>query len=235
MTLADDPQIDLEVGPEDVLQNLLEMRYSCRAFQHRRVPRPTIRRILELAQRSPSWCNTQPWEVFVTEGAGTERFRTAISAFAAKNPPCPDLSFPERYEGIFQHRRRECGWQLYESVGIEHGDRVASAAQMQRNFTLFNAPHVAIITTERDLGVYGALDCGVYLSGFLLAAQSLGVSAIPQAALAAVAPAVRDQLQLPDHRQVLYGVSFGYSDHQHPANHFRTTRAEIEDVVSWIS
>jgi len=235
MTLADSEQSNRELELVDSLQHLLSARHSCRAFHQRPVPRATITRILELAQRSPSWCNTQPWEVFVTEGDGTERLRAAVSAFAAEHPPTPDLPFPARYDGVYLERRRECGWQLYESVGIEHGDRAASAAQTQQNFTFFGAPHIAVVTTERDLGVYGALDCGVYLGALLLAAQSLGVAAIPQAALAAVAPVLREELGLPDNRQVLFGVSFGYAADAHPANGFRTTRADVDDVVRWVA
>jgi len=223
------------VAADGVLEQLLGARFSCRGFQQRPVDRATIIRLLELAQRSPSWCNTQPWRVIITEGAGTERLRAAIGAFAAANPPEPDLPFPERYAGVFLDRRRECAWQLYESVGIERGDRAASTRQALENFALFGAPHVAIMTTERDLGVYGAVDCGVYLGCFLLAAQSLGLATIPQAAMAAVAPPIREHFDLPENRQVLYGVSFGYADDDHPANSFRTTRADVQDVVTWAS
>ena len=45
-----------------------------------------------------------------------------------------------------------------------------------------------ITTTERDLSRYGAVDCSVYIGGFVLAAQSLRIAMIPQAALAAIAP-----------------------------------------------
>jgi nitroreductase len=223
------------IAPDRVMEDLLDRRFSCRAFQDRQVDRATIARTLTLAQRSPSWCNVQPWQVIVTEGAATERLRLAASAFAAANPPAPDVAFPERYEGVFQARRRECGWQLYESVGIEKGDRAASAQQAARNFEFFGAPHVAIITTERALGTYGAVDCGVYLGCLLLAAQSMGLSTIPQAALGAVAPAIREMFELPASRQVLFGVSFGYGEPEHPANGFRTRRAALDHVVTWAS
>ena len=42
------------------------------------VPRAVIERILALAQRTASWCNCQPWQVAVTEGAATERLRQAL-------------------------------------------------------------------------------------------------------------------------------------------------------------
>ncbi len=229
-TLAKPPAAD-----EAALERLLAQRRSCRAFRSQPVARDTITRIVDLAQRSPSWCNTQPWQVLISEGEGTERLRAAISAYAASHPPAPDIAFPARYAGVYRDRRRECAWQLYESVGIAHDDRAASAAQTQLNFELFGAPHLAIVTTEADLGTYGAVDCGVFLGSFVLAAQSLGVATIPQAAIAAVAPVIREHLHLPEHRQVLFGVSFGYADARHPANRVRTTRAGVDEVVTWLT
>lgn len=55
-----------------VLEHLLATRWSCRAYQDRPVPEATIDRLLTVAQRSASWCNTQPWQVIVTSGEGTE-------------------------------------------------------------------------------------------------------------------------------------------------------------------
>ena len=62
--------------------------------------------------------------------------------------------------------------------------RPPHAKQALENFNFFGAPHVAIITTDEALGVYGAVDCGGYVTSFMLAAQALGVATVPQAALA---------------------------------------------------
>jgi hypothetical protein len=107
------------------------------------------------------WCNTQPWHLHITEGDGTERFRSALSAHAASAEFTPDFPFPARYSGAHLERRRECGFQLYDSVGIDKGYRAASARQAAQNFELFGVPDAAIVTTEAELGVYGAIDCGV--------------------------------------------------------------------------
>jgi nitroreductase len=218
----------------EVLHRLFIARYSCRAFQQREVERETIARLLELSQLSPSWCNTQPWRAHVVSGEALDRLREAASAYAGTNPPAPDIPFPERYEGVAKERRFECAMDLYDSLGIERGDRAASGAQAMKNFEFFGAPHLAVFTTERALGPYGAIDCGVYLGHFLLAAQSLGVATIPQAAIAAVAPVMREELGIAEDRDVIFGVSFGYADQDHPVNGFRTTRAEPEDVATWV-
>ena len=64
------------------LARLLSERFSCRAFRPDPVPRPVIERILGIAQLTASWCNSQAWQVIVTEGAATRRFSEALLASA---------------------------------------------------------------------------------------------------------------------------------------------------------
>ncbi|AEI81818.1 p-nitrobenzoate reductase (plasmid) [Cupriavidus necator N-1] len=231
--------------PEDaaMLGRLLSGRFSCRGFMPDPVPRHVIERMLAMAQLSPSWCNSQPWQVIVTSGLGTERLREALFAHAeadcASNGGAPatqpDFPFPAAYRGVYRERQREVGWQLYQSVGARHGDREASAVQALKNFRLFDAPHMLLITSERDLGAYGAIDCGIYLSTVLLAGQSLGVASVAQAALAAYSPFMRAYFNIPDHRVIVAGASFGYADTGHPANAFRSRRAALAEVVEWVT
>lgn len=224
-------------APWQIVAQLLAQRYSCRGFLPHPVPHETIERLLALAQLSASWCNAQPWQVIVTEGAGTERFRQALYAHAEgdHHGGAGDFAFPARYEGVYQRRRRETAWQLFQAVGVEFGDRVASRRQSLQNFRLFGAPHVMIITTERDLGVYGAVDCGIYVGSILTVAQSLGLATIAQAALAGQSAFVKRFFGLPEHRRVVCAISFGYEDPQHAANQFRTTRAPQDEVATFVT
>ncbi|MCR5879847.1 nitroreductase [Phenylobacterium sp. J367] len=216
----------------DTFESVLNSRYSCRAFRPEPLERALIERILSLAQRTPSWCNAQPWQVAITSGAGTERLREGFLE-GAGGARRSDLPFPETYVGVYKERRRACGLQLYESVGVG-GDRQASAKQSLENYRLFGAPHLAVVTTDRSLGVYGVLDCGAYVTTFLLAARSLGVAAIAQAALVSQSDFLRRALRLQDDRVLVCGISFGLEEETHPANAFRTPREEIANVVQWM-
>lgn len=225
-----------EPAPNDrytTLDSLLADRYTCRAFRPDPVPRETIEQILTAAQRTPSWCNTQPWKLTITEAGATDRFRKALLDHISGTATATDIPFPSAYNGEFRARRRECGGALYEAVGVVRGDHEGTLRQMVRNFELFDAPHVAILTTEADLGPYGAVDCGLYLTTFLLAAQSLGIATAPQAALASYSPFLHEYFEIPAHRQVVAGISFGYADSDHAVNRFRTTRAPLDDVITW--
>ncbi len=221
------------MGDYDTLSALLAARHSCRAFRPDPVDRADIERILTAAQRVPTWCNSQPWQVVVTSGEETDRLRAALTAEAASAPQNTDLPFPTAYTGARQERRRTCGWQLYDAVGVTRGDRAASARQMMQNFAFFGAPHVALITSATELGGYGALDCGGFITGFTLAAQALGIATIAQAAPAGFSPFLHDWFDLGPERMVLAVVSFGHADPDHPANSFRTGRAPLDEWVTW--
>jgi nitroreductase len=217
-------------------EKLLQLRYSCRSYLPTQVPRETISDFLELAQRTASWCNSQPWHATITSGEATQQFRTALldRASAPTVDRNTDFPFPREYKGAYLDRRRECGFQLYESVGIARGDRAASAKQSLENFRLFGAPHLAIITTDEALGVYGAIDCGAYISNFMLAARSFGVASIAQAALATQSSFIRDYFSIPQGRMMVCGISFGFEDKRHPANSFRTRRANLDETVTFV-
>ncbi len=215
------------------LNKLLDERHSCRAFRPDPIPKDQIEQILTSAARVPSWCNAQPWDVIVTSGAQTDTFRKTLQEEATTGAPAPDLPFPTSYSGVYKDRRRECGWALYEAVGVERGDRSASAKQMMQNFTLFGAPHCAIVSSPAELGPYGAMDCGGFITAFTLAAQAVGVATIPQAAVASYGPFLHRFFNIPDDRLILCAISFGYADSEHPANGFRTTRAAPSEFITW--
>lgn len=229
------PETVTSSAPIDILENLLAQRFSCRAYKPDPVPRALIERVLTAAQRTASWCNSQPWQVVITSGEETRKFRDALYPVAASGAPSSgDFEFPREYRGVYQERRRESGFQLYDTLGIPKGDRLAYAKQALENFNFFGAPHVAIITTDEALGVYGAVDCGGYVNNFMLAAQALGIATVPQAALAFHSGVVRKHFGLGDDRRVVCGISFGYADRDHKINSYRTSRAAIADVATFV-
>lgn len=217
----------------ETFQDILNSRYSCRAFLPEPLGRDRIEAIAAAAQKVPSWCNAQPWQLIITDGDETEKFRQYIYDAATSQTHNTDIPFPGKYEGIYKERRRSCGFQLYDSLGIEKGDRAASARQMLENYNFFGAPHIAIVTTDRALGEYGILDCGGFITGFTLAAAADGVATIPQAAIAAYSDQVRSYFDIPEDRAIVCGLSMGLSDEEAPVNQFRTDRATPAEVIAW--
>ncbi|VWC57505.1 nitroreductase family protein [Burkholderia lata] len=215
------------------LDRLTSGRSTCRAYRHEALDVELIRGIIEMAGRSASWCNVQPWQLVITETAeSTERFREALMQRVNDHPENEsDLPFPPRYQGIYGERRHGAGIALYSSLGIGPKDGERSAEQAFRNFRLFDAPHVAIVTVPAELGPYALVDAGGFVSSFLLAAYAHGVATTPQGALARHAHFVRDYFGIPDTQHMICAISFGYAEHAHPVNRFRTTRAGVDDLA----
>lgn len=219
----------------EILDTLLAERHSCRAFLPGQVPRETLESVLRTAQRTASWCNSQAWQVTIASGKAADRVRDAlVQAACAGKRAVSDFPTPAEYTGVYLERRRECGFQLYKAVGVERGDKAGYARQTLENFRLFGAPHVAILSSDPGLGVYGAVDVGGYVQVLLLALQAHGVAAIPQAALAGHSALLKELLGIAAQRLIVCGISFGYEDTSHVANSYRTTRAPLSEVVNWI-
>lgn len=215
------------------LDRLTSGRSTCRAYRHQALDLELIRSIVGMAGRSASWCNVQPWQLVITETPeSTERFRQALMQRVNDHPENEsDLPFPPSYEGIYRERRRGAGIALYSSLGIGPKDSERSAEQAFRNFRMFDAPHVAIITVPAELGPYALVDAGGFVSSFLIAAYAHGVATTPQGALARHARFVREYFDIPDTQHMICGISFGYAEDAHPVNQFRTTRAGVDDLV----
>src|ERR1700761_9783320 len=219
----------------EVLEELLNERYSVRAFLPKPVPRETIEHILQVAQRTASWCNSQPGQVLIASGEAKERFRKLIYAEAASGgPDNSDFAPPREYLGVYLDRRRESGFQLYNTLGIARGDKAAYSKQALENYNFFGAPHVAVIHSDEALGVYGAVDCGAYVSNFMLAAQALGLGTIPQAALAHQSGLIRRHFDIASDRRVVCGISFGFADRDHRINSYRTSRAGVAEAAVFV-
>lgn len=223
------------LAQQESFARLLRLRHSCRAFRPDPVPRSVVESILQMAQHTASWCNVQPWQVYVVAGAPLEQLRAELMLRAhADEPPKPELDWPQEYRGVYLQRRRESGSALYAAVGVPRGDLEASRLQAHENFALFGAPHLVIVCCDEALGTHGVMDCGAWVSNFMLAAHASGVATVAQAALASWPQVVRNHLTTPSNWRIVCGISFGYEDQTHPANGFRTSRASIEEVATWV-
>ncbi|KZY35555.1 nitroreductase [Roseovarius sp. HI0049] len=218
------------------MNQLLCTRHSCRAFRSDPVPESTIRQILSMAQCTATWCNTQPWQIIITQPAATARLGRALYKRASDElPTASNIPYPREYRGVYLQRRRSTGFGLHDAVGIKRGDHEGRRRQMLDNFRFFDAPHMALITSDEALGPYGVMDCGGYIANFLLAAHSAGIGAVAQAAIARDSAYLHEFFNLSNDRFVVAEIAFGLPDESHPVNSFQVDRASIDEAVDWVS
>ena len=206
------------------LEHAWRERRSIRAFKPEPLPRATIDRIFEAAQRAPSWCNVQPWRVVVTEPPLTAQLAGELVAAAKSQLPHAEVPFPLDYPPPYKDHRVACGVALYQAMGIARDDKAKRYDAWLRNYALFDAPHLAVVACDRRLGPYAFVDVGVWLGYVLTAAQALGVDTCPMASVAAYPEALRARLPIAETDVILFGITFGHADEEAPANRCRTTR-----------
>ena len=130
--------------------------------------------------------------------------------------------------------RRGCGAALYGAMGIERGDKEKRYDAWLRNYELFDAPHLIVVSRDQRLGEYATLDVGVWLGMFLAAAEGLGLGACAMASVAAYPQVLRKHLDIPEGHLILCGITLGYKDPNAPANAARTTREDVTRNVRQI-
>jgi nitroreductase len=217
------------------LLEVLKRRRSVRGFLPNAVPRSDLEAVFLAAQQAPSWCNIQPWRVWLLSGEAAKEMRTAlVHAAAAGEVPSPDVPFPANYPSPYQEHRRACGKALYSAMGVARDDHAGRHAAWLRNFDAFGAPHVAIVTCHRDFGAYGTLDVGCWLQSLLLALQERGIASCAMASLATYPQLLRDRLGIAPELQVLCGIAIGYEDDRIAANGCRTERNPVVDNLTWV-
>lgn len=216
------------------LSELYRERSSTRGFLPEPLERGELEALFADAQQAPSWCNIQPWRVVVTSPPRTAEVSAALLEAAQAGLPSPDVAFPGEYPEPYLARRRACGGALYGAMGIERGDRQGRWGAWLRNYELFDAPHLAVVSRDRRLGEYATLDVGVWLGFLFTAAAARGLGMCAMASVAAYPGPLRAELAIPENEVILFGVAFGRIDPEVPANRCATSREAVGDWLRFV-
>ena len=217
------------------LSELLAERYSVRHFTGEPVTEEQLTAVLETAQRTPSWSNTQSWQVHVLTGEVLQeigsRLRAEVTARAQRKETSADLPLPGRFTDDQMQRKRVTGYGRYEALGIDRKDMVGRFEASLANYEFFGAPIGLVITSTREVGAYGWVDTGSYIATLQYAAWEAGLGACALGSIGMHADLIHRYLGLADDVDVVAGMAIGHPDHTAPGNSYRTERAPLSEVV----
>ena len=219
----------------ETFKNIVNNRRSVRAFLPEPVSESILHSVFATAQRAPSNCNTQPWEVAVASGNAIERLRKLIPEAFAAGQWTMDFPYDGKYEGVYKERQHGAAAELYGAMGIGRENKALRQAQFMKNFEFFDAPHVAFLFLPEPFGIREAADLGMYAQNLMLSMTAHGLASCPQTALSFMADLVRRELGIGEHNKLLFGISFGYEDTNNSANKCWTDRAAVTEAVSFHS
>lgn len=216
-----------------VTQAILERR-SARAFLSRPVPAGLVHEIVDIARRTASSSNMQPWRLAAMAGPDLDRLRAAVRRSLAANPSAEGSEYKiyaPNLKDPYNRRRIKCAEDLYGTIGIPRENKMARLMQFARNFDFYGAPVGMILSIDRTMEHGQWADVGMFLQSILLLAHERGLAACPQAAWAAMHRTVREHLSLPEEFIVFCGISLGYADPSQPINSLVTERAALEEIA----
>ena len=219
----------------DNFNAVVEQRRSLRAFLPDPVPQAVMDEIFGQALRAPSNCNTQPWFVHVASGEALEAMRRDMPERFMAGDISMDFPYDGVYEGVYKDRQYGAAQALYDAVDIPREDKARRHEQFMRNFTFFDAPHVAFLFLPEPFGLREACDLGMFAQTIMLGMVAHGLGSCPQTALSFQANYIRETLGIDASNKLLFGLSFGYPDPEAPVNSCVTDRAPLESVVTFHS
>ncbi len=215
--------------------NALKARRTIRGFLDRPVPRETLEAILSDALRTPSWANTQPWEIFVAGGEVFERIRrTSLERTLAKIPSNPDVPFPGAWTPECRARTKELGAGRAEVRGTSPDDPAFHHDFLMANRSFFGAPCAVYLCMDQMLGAWSMFDLGAMCQSITLAAQDHGVDSAIAINLVVYPDLLRDELGIPRELLIVIGIALGYPDAGDPEDAFHSARRPLTDAVRFI-
>jgi nitroreductase len=237
------PQVSTRIADPASVDAAMLSRFSNRAFLPNPVGRELLQNLLQVASRAPSGTNTQPWKVYVLQGAKKDALvdsvvaaHNAIAADPAKAQEYKEEYdyYPEKWVSPYIDRRRECGFGLYGVLGLGKGDKAGMHAQHQQNFRFFGAPVGLMFTMDKVMGRGSLVDYGMFLQNIMLAARARGLHTCPQAAWNGFSKIILPHIGAADNELLICGMSLGYADESALVNTFATTRVDAQDFTTWL-
>ena len=218
------------------LLKALESRQSIRAFKADAVPQELITQILEAARWSPSWGNTQPWELVVVRGEKVRKLTgEMVAAFQQRVAANPDVAMPGTFPDVYKERYMACAAGLFGKMGVARDDKARRIAHLVNMTGGFGAPAIIYVIFNADLlEPYSMFDLGAVTHGICLAAHDRGLGTCICAQLALYPDIIRQHLGLAKSHKIVVGIALGYPEAAAPANAFRTEREPLEKFVQWI-
>jgi nitroreductase len=216
----------------------VESRISCRWFLDKPVDPHIVRELIARAARAASGGNLQPWHVYALAGAPLAAVKRQVADHIAGHDPRHDAAeypiYPATMWEPYKSRREEHGVQLYGALDIARDDAAARLAQYKRNFEFFNAPVALFIAIERKLGPGQWADLGGYIHALMYLARGYGLDTCAQESWARMHRIVGRFVTMPAELMLFCAVAIGYGDHSHPANSFRSPRAELAEFATFL-
>jgi nitroreductase len=224
----------------DVIE-AIKARKSIRAFKPDPVPLDLLKKIIEQAQRAPSWANTQPWEFAVATG---KKLKAIQDAYVKKgmgpmqnsqSEVARPYDFPEPYSARIKKM------QVQENRGrTSQATKEEMEARFSNNFRHYGATTCIYLLVgknfvyqDKGVNVWSMFDCGAVEQNIMLLATNYGLGTIAQAMAVVYPDIIRKELGIPDDKLIALGIAIGYPDWKNQVNDDFRGREPLDTIAKF--
>jgi nitroreductase len=210
----------------------IKTRMSIRKFRPDPVPMQILQEVIDTAKWSPSYKNSQPWEVVIVSGDKKEALtKHLVELFERGEEPSPDLPQPRSWPPAVKARINALIKKRSQLTGKDMNAPEVRKKSKIANFQFYGAPHGFFLFQDSSLTDWSLFDMGLFSQSLMLAAHAHGLGTVPQAFLTDYARQVKKFLDIPESKRLVLGISIGYPDLESPVNRFRTDRISTDEIV----
>ena len=213
-------------------EKLMTERHSVRYFQKKEIPLETLKKILSVALKSPSWCNSQAWNIYVASGKTLSDIKDIwLSKNKEKIKGYSDLKPGHRTDA--SERSQKAMEKFFKDAGEFIKDPKMQSL-LDSHPILYNAPCIVYLTLPKGAIEYSILDLGALEMSILLAAKSHGVDSLTAYESIKYPDVLRKFCKIPDNENIIIGIALGYED-DNILNKFRAEKLTVEEACHFFN
>lgn len=208
-------------------EKVVNERHSVRDFSSKEIPNELLTKIVKIAQRTPSWTNSQPWKVYIAKGKALEQIKKSHLKKSKEGLPS-NTEIKQVSQTVWGKLPSDNTQNFNDHLTKFLGSEIEKMGKSQ--IELFNAPALIYLVAEKEVSPWMIYDIGAFSQTLMLAAKDNGVDSIPAFEIVRFPEDIHKALNIPDNEVVVAGIALGYPTDDH-FNEFYTDRDDTEDIL----
>ena len=201
-------------------------------FLPNEIPEEIISKIIQVSLNSPSWCNSQPWNVYIVSGKPLEEIKKEWLSENEKGE--------KGYSDLPPVHRTEFSEGCQKSM--EDGLLVFKEATKDSELTIFwkktiqsfNTPNIVYLTLNNRHSKWSCYDLGAFGIALMLAIKNYGIDSVVTYELAKYLDVLRKYAKIPENEKICVWIALGYEDKNDIINQFRVKKNSIDETCHFI-
>jgi nitroreductase len=191
-----------------------------------------LEQLLDAARKAPSASNQQPWNFIVVAGEPRERLGKALLAAYKEGSKHYDPSRGKSIPSIYMERTKKLlkGIRPY----LDSMEKKTVPFIEEGSCQFYGAPVLIMVTMDKAHPPSKLVDIGCAVENLVLAAHEKGLGTCIIALILMFERLIRQQLTIPDDKQVVLAIALGYPDPDLPVNTFRAPKEALDTLTRWV-